>query len=52
MQHNLGNVLNDITYGKSYAPDDETWIYLQKLQTEGVENLGLVGVVNFFPILR
>lgn len=52
ISHNLGNVLNDLVFGVTYAVDDPVWKYLQELQIEGLEHMGVAASVNLFPILR
>jgi hypothetical protein len=48
----VGNLLNDLVFGKIYDENDEVWKWLRHLQEEGVKHIGVSGLLNFFPLLR
>jgi len=48
----VGNLLNDLVFGKVYEENDEVWKWLRHLQEEGVKHIGVSGPLNFFPLLR
>lgn len=48
----VGNVVNDVVFGRTWAPDDPTWLWLQRIQDEGTKLIGVAGAINFLPFLR
>ncbi|XP_023716253.1 cytochrome P450 306a1 isoform X2 [Cryptotermes secundus] len=50
--HCIGNVMNSLVFGVSYAENDPMWKWLQQLQDEGLKYIGVTGILNFLPILR
>jgi hypothetical protein len=50
--HCIGNVMNSLVFGVSYAENDPTWKWLQQLQEEGLKYIGVAGPLNFLPVLR
>jgi hypothetical protein len=52
MLHCIGNVMNSLVFGVTYAENDPTWKWLQQLQEEGLKYIGVAGPLNFLPILR
>ena len=52
LRHCIGNIINGVVFGRHYAEDDPTWIWLQHLLDEGVKQVAVAGPLNFLPILR
>ncbi|XP_078052770.1 cytochrome P450 enzyme phantom [Augochlora pura] len=52
LHHCVGNLVNDIVFGKTYREDDRVWKWLRHLQEEGVKHIGVAGPLNFLPLLR
>ena len=52
LSHAVGNMLNEVIFGKRYNQDCEMWKWLQEVREEGIKLIGVCGVVNFLPILR
>lgn len=48
----VGNVVNAVVFGRTWAPDDPTWLWLQRIQDEGTKLIGVAGAINFLPFLR
>ena len=52
LRHCIGNVINGVVFGRTYAVDDPTWIWLQHLLDEGIKQVAVAGPLNFLPVLR
>ncbi|KAJ8985272.1 hypothetical protein NQ317_007058, partial [Molorchus minor] len=52
LRHSLGSTINVIVFGKTWSRYDETWKWLQHLQEEGTQHIGVAGPLNFLPLLR
>ncbi|XP_011861917.1 PREDICTED: cytochrome P450 306a1 [Vollenhovia emeryi] len=52
LHHCVGNMMNDLVFGKVYKEDDELWKWLRHMQEEGVKHIGVAGPLNFLPFLR
>ncbi|GAB1865131.1 Cytochrome P450 306a1 [Camponotus japonicus] len=52
LHHCVGNMMNDLVFGKVYEEDDEVWKWLRHMQEEGVKHIGVAGPLNFLPFLR
>lgn len=48
----VGNVVNAVVFGRTWQPDDPTWLWLQRIQDEGTKLIGVAGAINFLPFLR
>ncbi|KAK0090144.1 hypothetical protein PV325_002569 [Microctonus aethiopoides] len=52
LHHCIGNLMNNIIFGKNYDENDKTWKWLRHIQEEGVKHIGIAGPLNFLPFLR
>jgi ecdysteroid 25-hydroxylase CYP306A1 len=52
LRHCIGNIINGVVFGRTYAADDPTWIWLQHLLDTGVKQVAVAGPMNFLPLLR
>merc|ERR1712012_772996 len=50
--HVVGNMMNQLIFGKRYNRSDPLWQRLQLLRDEGIKMIGVCGIVNFLPIVR
>ena len=51
MNHDVGNLLNDIVFGRTYDEDDETWKAIQRAREDGIKMLGVASGLQFLPWL-
>ena len=51
MNHDVGNLLNDIVFGRTYEKDDNTWKAIQRAREEGIKMLGVASGLQFLPWL-
>lgn len=52
LMHNLGNVVFNLVFGKTWEKNDPIWLKLQRYQEEGTKMIGVAGPINFLPFLR
>ena len=52
LRHCIGNIMNGVIFGRHYAEDDATWLWLQDLLDRGVKHVAVAGPLNFLPVLR
>ena len=51
MNHDVGNLLNDIVFGRTYDEDDPTWKAIQNAREDGIKMLGVASGLQFLPWL-
>ena len=51
MNHDVGNLLNDIVFGRTYDEDDPTWRDIQRAREDGIKMLGVASGLQFLPWL-
>lgn len=52
LRHSIGSIMNRIVFGRSWSRTDATWKWLQHLQEEGTQLIGVAGPMNFLPFLK
>ncbi|GJQ71364.1 CYP306A1 [Trypoxylus dichotomus] len=52
LKHNLGSLMNQLVFGKSFGRNEKLWKWLIYLQEEGTKRIGIAGPLNFLPFLR
>ncbi|XP_071534349.1 cytochrome P450 306a1 [Panulirus ornatus] len=50
--HHVGNTMNQLIFGLTYAEEDPKWRWLRHLLEEGTKLVGVAGPLNFLPWLR
>ena len=51
MNHEVGNLLNDIVFGRTYERDDEAWSAIQRAREDGIKILGVASGLQFLQWL-
>ena len=51
MNHDVGNLLNDIVFGRTYEKDDATWNAIQRAREDGIKALAVASGLQFLPWL-
>ena len=51
MNHDVGNLLNAIVFGRTYDKGDEAWNAIQRAREDGIKILGVASGLQFLPWL-
>lgn len=51
MNHDVGNLLNAIVFGRTYDKDDATWKAIQRAREDGIKALAVASGLQFLPWL-
>ncbi len=49
MNHDVGNLLNTIVFGRTYEREEPVWLELQRTREAGIRKLNVNNVLNFLP---